>query len=86
VVSGVLEEDTVEDTVDTGVVSTKQVARGGAVSFDAGHIHSVVNRGDVAATSVHVYSPPLRSMGWYRRSADGRLVLDRVEDTDPFSP
>ena len=45
-----------------------------------------MNRGVVGATSVHVYAPPLRSMGWYRRLADGRLVLDRVEDTDPSSP
>lgn len=28
-------------------------------------VHDVVNRSDVPATSVHVYSPPLRSMTYY---------------------
>jgi hypothetical protein len=39
----------------------------------------VVNRGAVSVTSVHVYSPPLRTMGYYRRERDGRFVVDRVD-------
>ncbi len=30
-------------------------------TFDGRHVHAVANRG--GATSVHVYSPPLRTMG-----------------------
>jgi hypothetical protein len=30
-----------------------------------------------------VYSPPLRTMGYYRRDPDGRLVVDRVDPVEP---
>jgi hypothetical protein len=38
--------------------------------------HAVFNRGEVAATGVHVYSPLLRTMGFHREEQDGQLVLD----------
>jgi hypothetical protein len=47
-------------------------------SFGPAHIHSVVNHGNDPATSVHVYSPPLSSMTFYRPSR-GALVVDRTE-------
>jgi hypothetical protein len=47
-------------------------------SFGPGYVHSVVNSEPGAATSVHAYSPPLTSMGFYRFTPGG-LVLDRVE-------
>ena len=34
---------------------------------------------DLAATSVHVYAPPLRTMSFYRFDDDS-LVVDRVEE------
>jgi hypothetical protein len=65
VVSGLLDED----SVDGEVRVTRRVFAGSAVHFDGDRVHAVVNRGDVGATSVHVYSPPLRTMCFYR-SAD----------------
>jgi hypothetical protein len=44
---------------------SRRVAVGRAVSFDGAHVHAVVNPGPVAATSVHVYSPPLRAMAFH---------------------
>jgi mannose-6-phosphate isomerase-like protein (cupin superfamily) len=74
VVSGVLEEQTAvrSDTV------TRRVAAGESVCFGADHVHAVFNGSDAAATSVHVYAPPLRSMGFYRADG-GTVVLERVD-------
>ncbi|HEY5876768.1 MAG TPA: cysteine dioxygenase family protein, partial [Ilumatobacteraceae bacterium] len=55
VVAGDLDEDVVRD----GTTVTTRVGPGDSVVFGEGHVHAVVNRGDVGATSVHVYSPPL---------------------------
>jgi quercetin dioxygenase-like cupin family protein len=71
VVSGTLDEDTVVD--DHAV--TKRIGPGESISFDAGHIHAVTNRGASSVTSVHVYSPPLRTMGYYRQGPDGSLIV-----------
>ena len=75
VVSGTLEEWTVRG----GVNVVRRVAAGESVCFGRGHVHAVANRTDAGATSVHVYAPPLRSMGFYKRDG-GELVLDRVDD------
>jgi hypothetical protein len=47
-------------------------------SFGPSYVHSVVNSERAAATSVHAYSPPLTSMGFYQSTPRG-LVLSRVE-------
>jgi hypothetical protein len=47
-------------------------------SFGPSYVHSVVNSERAAATSVHAYSPPLTSMGFYQSTVGG-LVLSRVE-------
>lgn len=70
VVSGTLDEE----TTDGGVTSTRRVHEGGTIWFEADHVHAVVNRGDVGATSVHVYSPPLRTMGFYRSEGSGAAL------------
>jgi hypothetical protein len=81
VVSGVLDED----TNDRGVTSTRRVVAGSAVHFGGDHVHAVVNRGDVGATSVHVYAPPLRTMGFYRSTERGALAIDRVDEIDEYT-
>ena len=78
VVTGILDEDSVVD----GGTATTRVGAGNSVSFDASHVHAVVNRGDRPVTSVHVYSPPLRTMGYFQRGDDGSLVLDRVDEVE----
>ncbi len=75
VVSGVLDEDVDRD----GTTFTRRLGAGETVSFDGDHVHAVVNRGAVGATSVHVYSPPLSSMSFYRGSTDGSREVDRTE-------
>lgn len=81
VVAGVLDED----TIDAGVTITRRVVAGSAVHFDGDHVHAVVNRGDVGATSVHVYSPPLRSMGFYRSTDRDAFAFDRVDEIDEYA-
>jgi mannose-6-phosphate isomerase-like protein (cupin superfamily) len=82
VVAGLLEEDVVRD----GATVTSRVGPGASVAFGEGHVHAVVNRGDRGATSVHVYSPPLASMGYYRHEAGSGLVAERVESVAGASP
>ena len=74
VVSGLLEEHSVVGDLEV----TRRVGAGESVFFGADHVHAVVNPNDTAATSVHVYTPPLRSMGFYRAD-DGALLLDRID-------
>ena len=75
VVSGVLEEHTVVNGVDV----TRRVEAGQSVNFNGDHVHAVCNRTDAGATSVHVYAPPLRSMGFYRDD-NGNVVLESVAE------
>ena len=75
VVSGVLDEDVERD----GETVTRRVGVGESIAFGGDHVHAVVNRGATGATSVHVYSPPLSSMSFYRESADGGYEVDRVD-------
>jgi hypothetical protein len=81
VVSGVLDED----TVDGGATVTRRVVSGDSVYFDGEYVHAVINRGDVGATSVHVYSPPLRSMSYYRTADDGALRIERVDEISEYA-
>jgi hypothetical protein len=50
------------------------------------HVHAVDTRSDGPATSVHVYSPALRTRGYYRRGDDGTLVRNRVDDVESPEP
>lgn len=43
----------------------RRLAPGNVLRLGPGVVHDVVNRGDVPATSIHVYSPPLTSMTYY---------------------
>ena len=67
VVSGVLTEEAV---VSGRSVSTA-VPAGRSVSFAAGAVHGVANLHGTCATSVHVYAPPLSTMGFYRIDPEG---------------
>ena len=46
---------------------------GTARAFGSEHVHRVVNPTARPATSLHLYSPPLEAMGFYRPSVDGGL-------------
>jgi hypothetical protein len=81
VVSGVLDEDTIEGDVRV----TRRVFAGLAVHFDGDRVHAVVNRGDVGATSVHVYSPPLRTMSFYRSADRDAHAIERVDGIGEYA-
>jgi mannose-6-phosphate isomerase-like protein (cupin superfamily) len=55
------------------------VASGDHVLFGPGHVHDLVNEGPGPALSVHVYTPALRAMTFFDRSATGGLVPVRTE-------
>jgi hypothetical protein len=61
-----------------GGLSQRRIEVGGGSAFGPNWIHDVVNTSDVPATSVHVYSPPMPSMTFYRREASG-LRVERAE-------
>lgn len=76
VVDGTLDEDVPDDR---GGVVTRRFGPGQSVGFSGDHVHAVTNRGNGGVTSVHVYAPPLRTMGSYRADVTGTLVLERVD-------
>jgi mannose-6-phosphate isomerase-like protein (cupin superfamily) len=65
----VLEGSLDEITLGVAGITTKHLAAGGVGTVPAGVVHDVVNPGRVDATSLHVYSNPLRTMTFY--DADG---------------
>jgi hypothetical protein len=75
VVAGVLEEDV---RVGDRIVTTR-LAAGDTLPLPERRVHGVTNRANLAATSVHVYAPPLRSMSFYRFDDDS-LIVERVEE------
>jgi hypothetical protein len=46
---------------------------GQSFRFDSSRIHNVCHAGTAAATSLHLYSPPIWRMGYYAIEPDGRL-------------
>jgi predicted metal-dependent enzyme (double-stranded beta helix superfamily) len=55
----------VEATPDGPDIAIRSIEAGELATFPVGHVHDVTNLGDVAAASVHVYSPPLQTMTFY---------------------
>ena len=76
VVDGTLDED----TISAERTRTRRLSAGDTVRFGAHDVHAVVNRTRASATSVHVYSPPLRTMSFYEPDTDGALVATRVAE------
>jgi quercetin dioxygenase-like cupin family protein len=62
-----------------GAPVTRRVHDGETVDIDRGVVHDVVGATD-GALSVHVYSPPLASMGFY--DEEGAMLLVRQEVVD----
>ena len=53
--------------------------RGSAHTFGPGHVHDLRNEAVTPATSIHVYSPPLTTMTFYRHDEEAFLAPLRVE-------
>jgi mannose-6-phosphate isomerase-like protein (cupin superfamily) len=75
VVSGALEEGSLSKA---RTYERRSIAAGQGTSFGAEHVHDVVNTGTEVATSVHVYSPPMEKMTFFRLGAAG-LSADRTD-------
>ena len=68
-----------EEYVDAAELRRLRVRPGLVRSFPAGHVHTVWNPGPGAATSIHAYAPPLRSMTFYARDTAAGLQPTHVE-------
>jgi hypothetical protein len=67
-----------ETLVLGGEPVVREIGAGGVFSFDATDIHRVLHLGDAPAVTLHLYSPPLRTMGAYEVRDDGRLARTAV--------
>jgi hypothetical protein len=56
-----------------GRLTEQTLAVGTAREFGADHVHRVVNPSARPATSLHLYSPPLEAMEFYRSGVAGSL-------------
>jgi mannose-6-phosphate isomerase-like protein (cupin superfamily) len=78
VVSGELTETKVtSDSEGLALAETTVLPAGTGTTFEAPHVHDLVNAGTVPAISVHTYAPRLTAMTHYDM-ADGRLVRGRT--------
>jgi hypothetical protein len=75
VVSGTLQEHSVGQG---GGLLRRSIEVGGGSAFGPRYIHDVTNAADTPATSIHVYSPPMPSMTFYRQEGSD-LVVNRAE-------
>lgn len=66
-----------------GLRAIRTIGAGARIDVGAGVVHDMVAFGDRPAASLHVYSPPLTSMGFY--DAGGRSLV-RVEVIEPEPP
>ena len=65
---------------DAEVRYERSVSPGQVVSIEAGIVHDVLARGTSPALSIHAYSPPLSSMGFYDMAGQALLVRQPVDD------
>ncbi len=68
----------------SGPLVEQTLPAGTARAFGADHVHRLVNPSARPATSLHLYSPPLTSMGFYRAGA-GR-TLERTHTESALAP
>lgn len=73
------------DSASAGGLRTRVLTAGEGVDVPASRIHEVWNPGPDGALSVHVYSPPLTSMTFFDRHADGALVPSLTRRGDVVS-
>ena len=63
-------------------VAHRRVLGGEAVAFGPAHVHDVGHRGGGPASSIHAYSPPLRTMTFYDDAPAVFLAPVRTEAAD----
>ena len=55
------------------------VEPGDTIRFAPSYIHRFRPKDGIPTTSVHVYSPPLRTMGAYHQGEDGALIRTPID-------
>jgi mannose-6-phosphate isomerase-like protein (cupin superfamily) len=75
VLTGSLRETVADGTPSSVRLSEHTVLPGQTVTFGPAHVHDVAHAGRGPAASLHVYSPPLRSMSYY--ATDGGELRQR---------
>ncbi len=83
VVSGCVRE---ERLALDGDGSDKLVRAGESFHFSASDIHRVRHAGSDPAVTLHVYSPPLLSMGAYVVGENGRLQRETIPASEELRP
>jgi Cysteine dioxygenase type I len=82
----VIEGAVAEDRLTLGAPhATRVVSAGESFSFDTQHIHRMRHHGTDPALSLHVYSPPLASMGSYE-VVDGVLRRLSIPPDEELAP
>lgn len=71
-----------ETRVAAGGPEVQHLRAGDVTSFARGDVHGVANTAGVGATSVHVYSPPIKAMTYYSRLSDGSFISVRRDAGD----
>ena len=74
-----------EHIATAGRTTRRRLWVGDVVAFGRRHVHALTNPNTTTAISIHVYSPPLRSMGFYRSDGEGDLVAAAVMTADDWS-
>jgi hypothetical protein len=79
--------DTHERSLDDPHDAVRQrTLRGGdSVTFDADHVHEIVNRSGAPATTIHAFSPALRTMTFYAPVVEELIPTRRAPVSDPDS-
>ena len=67
--------------VDDGAQRVTTLRRGTVHRVSSGSVHDIANPGPARATSIHVYSPPLRTMAFYDR--DGTRLRQEEGAVEP---
>ena len=81
----VMEGAVAEDRLSIGPPVSRVVSAGESFSFDTQHIHRMRHHGEVPGLSLHVYSPPLESMGSYD-IVDGVLRRLSIPPDEELAP
>lgn len=82
----VVEGAVAEERLALGEPLSRAFAAGDVVGVPAAAIHRVRHTGDGPATTIHVYSPPLRRVGAYEVAPDGELLRHARDAAEPLEP
>jgi mannose-6-phosphate isomerase-like protein (cupin superfamily) len=80
----VLEGELTEVVVTDGAMTSVARPSGSSTALPVGIVHDVLNSGPAAATSLHVYSPPLTIMGVWDAETLTRVAVEHLDPGGGF--